>query len=76
MDVLQKALNPAEQRQHFLQEKPQSSGSAAWRGRAGSTHRLVDVEAGGHPPHDGRVQVLGPVGGSHHNHLCDTKRHH
>lgn len=76
MDMLQKTQTQLSRMQHFLEEKPQSYGFPGWWGRAGSTYGLVDVEAGGHPPHDGRVQVLGPVGGSHHNHLCDTKRHH
>lgn len=36
------------------------------------TYRLVDVEPGGHPPEDSRVQVLRPVGGSHYDHLTKT----
>lgn len=76
MDMLQKTQSQQSRKQHFLEEKPQSCGFPGCWGRAGSTYGLVDVEAGGHPPHDGRVQVLGPVGGSHHNHLCDTNRHH
>lgn len=61
--------------EHFLEETPRAVDLPP-EGRAGRTYGLVDVEAGGHPPHDGRVKVLGPVGGPHHNHLCDNNRHH
>lgn len=34
-----------------------------------AAYRLVDVKPGGHPPQDGRVQVLWAVGGTHDDHL-------
>lgn len=34
-----------------------------------STHRLVDVEPGGHPPQNSGVQILRTIGGSHDDHL-------
>lgn len=40
--------------------------------QAGDTYGLVDVKAGRHPPQDGRVQVLGTVGGPHDDHLTHT----
>lgn len=37
------------------------------------TYRLVDVEPGGHPPENSRVQVLRTVRGSHYDYLTQTE---
>lgn len=46
--------------------------SPGWRPPDGvdvGTYRLVDVEPGGHPPQNSRVQILRAVRGSHDDHL-------